>query len=244
MMHMEKVIAITGASSGIGEASARRLAQSGATIFMGARRLEKLEAIAQEINAAGGKAYAHALDVTSRRSMDAFISAAVTQAGRVDVLVNNAGIMLLGPLDETDPDEWDRMVDVNIKGVLHGIGAVLPVMRRQGHGHVINVASIAGLRVRAGATVYCATKHAVRAISEGFRQEAGPHLRSTLISPGVVSTELPNHITHAQWAADSKDAYEIAISADVIARAIAYAIEQPSTVDVNEIVIRPTAQAS
>jgi NADP-dependent 3-hydroxy acid dehydrogenase YdfG len=240
----EKIIAITGASSGIGEASARVLAQSGATVFLGARRIEKLEGIAREINAAGGKAYALALDVTSRRSMNEFIAAIVKQTGRLDVLVNNAGIMLLGPLDESDPDEWDRMVDVNIKGVLHGIGAALPVMRAQGHGHVVNVASIAGLRVRAGATVYCATKHAVRAISEGFRQEAGPDLRSTLISPGVVETELPNHITHAQWAADSKTAYEIAIGADVVARAIAYAIEQPREVDVNEIVIRPTAQAS
>ncbi|WP_158906917.1 SDR family oxidoreductase [Burkholderia sp. L27(2015)] len=244
MNAVEKVIAITGASSGIGEASARLLAKSGATVFLGARRIDKLEQIAAEIVGAGGKAHAHALDVTSRSSMDAFIAAVVQRTGKLDVLVNNAGIMLLGPLDETDPDEWDRMVDVNIKGVLHGIGAALPVMRLQDHGHIINVASIAGHRVRAGATVYCATKHAVRAISEGFRQEAGPKLRSTLISPGLVSTELPDHITHAQWVSDSKSAYEIAIGADVIARAIAYAIEQPSEVDVNEIVIRPTAQSS
>ena len=244
MNAVPKIIAITGASSGIGEASARLLAQSGATVFLGARRVERLERIVADIRAAGGNAYAAALDVTSRESMNAFIAQAVQRAGRIDVLVNNAGIMLLGPLDETGPDEWDRMVDVNIKGVLHGIGAVLPVMRAQGRGHVVNIASIAGHRVRAGATVYCATKHAVRALSEGFRQEAGPFLRSTLISPGVVQTELPEHITHAQWASDSKTAYEIAIGADVIARAIAYAIEQPEEVDVNEIVIRPTAQSS
>ncbi len=244
MNAVPKIIAITGASSGIGEASARLLAQSGATVFLGARRVERLERIVADIRAAGGNAYAAALDVTSRESMNAFIAQAVQRAGRIDVLVNNAGIMLLGPLDETGPDEWDRMVDVNIKGVLHGIGAVLPVMRAQGRGHVVNIASIAGHRVRAGATVYCPTKHAVRALSEGFRQEAGPFLRSTLISPGVVQTELPEHITHAQWASDSKTAYEIAIGADVIARAIAYAIEQPEEVDVNEIVIRPTAQSS
>jgi len=244
MNTVAKVIAITGASSGIGEASARLLAQSGATVFLGARRIDKLERIAAEIVAGGGKAYAHSLDVTSRRSMDAFIDTVVQQTGRLDVLINNAGIMLLGPLDETDPDAWDRMVDVNIKGVLHGIGAALPVMRRQDHGHIINVASVAGHRVRGGATVYCATKYAVRAIAEGFRQEAGPNLRSTLISPGVVSTELPDHITHPQWASDSKSAYDIAIGADVIARAIAYAIEQPREVDVNEIVIRPTAQSN
>ena len=244
MNAVPEIIAITGASSGIGEASARLLVQSGATVFLGARRVERLERIVADIRAAGGNAYAAALDVTSRESMNAFIAQVVQRAGRIDVLVNNAGIMLLGPLDETGPDEWDRMVDVNIKGVLHGIGAVLPVMRAQGRGHVVNIASIAGHRVRAGATVYCATKHAVRAISEGFRQEAGPFLRSTLISPGVVQTELPDHITHAQWASDSKTAYEIAIGADVIARAIAYAIEQPDEVDVNEIVIRPTAQSS
>ena len=244
MNAVPKIIAITGASSGIGEASARLLAQSGATVFLGARRVERLERIVADIRAAGGNAYAAALDVTSRESMNAFIAQAVQRAGRIDVLVNNAGIMLLGPLDETGPDEWDRMVDVNIKGVLHGIGAVLPVMRAQGRGHVVNIASIAGHRVRAGATVYCATKHAVRALSEGFRQEAGPFLRSTLISPGVVQTELPEHITHAQWASDSKTAYEIAIGADVIARASAEAIEQPEDVDVNQIVIRPTAQSS
>lgn len=244
MSAASRVIAITGASSGIGEASARLLARSGATVFLGARRVDRLERIVAGIEAEEGKAYAVALDVTSRASMNAFIAQVVQRAGGIDVLINNAGIMLLGPLDEANPDEWDRMIDVNIKGVLHGIGAVLPVMREQKRGHVINIASVAGHRVRGGATVYCATKHAVRAISEGFRQEAGASLRSTLISPGVVQTELPDHITNAQWAEESKAAYEIAIDAEVIARAIAYAIDQPADVDVNEILIRPTAQSS
>jgi NADP-dependent 3-hydroxy acid dehydrogenase YdfG len=239
-----KVIAITGASSGIGESTARLLAKRGAKVFLGARRIDRLDQIVHAIVSDGGDAAACRLDVTNRASTREFVDAAIKTFGRLDVLINNAGVMLLGPLDDANLDEWERMVDVNIKGVLNGIGAALPVMRAQKSGHVISVASVAGHRVRAGATVYCATKFAVRAISEGFRQEAGPDIRTTLISPGVVDTELPGHITHAQMASESKTMYEIAIGADVIAGAIAYAIEQPASVDVNEILIRPTAQQS
>ncbi|UMM07806.1 SDR family oxidoreductase [Gluconobacter frateurii] len=237
-----KVIAITGASSGIGEATARHLARSGAIVVLGARRVERLEKIVAEIKASGGEALAVKLDVTSREDMTTFIETTVKRFGRIDVLINNAGVMLIAPLAETKVDEWDRMIDVNIKGVLYGIAATLPVMQRQGSGHVINVSSVAGHRVGKGAAVYCGTKFAVRAISEGFRQEVGGTIRSTIISPGAVTTELPDHTTSPQVAEAMKAIYSTAIDADAIARAIGYAIEQPADVDVNEILIRPTAQ--
>jgi NADP-dependent 3-hydroxy acid dehydrogenase YdfG len=240
----DKVVAITGASSGIGEATARILAQAGAKVVLGARRGDRLDKIVGEIKAAGGQAIARSLDVTQRDDVKAFVDAAVKEFGRLDVLVNNAGVMLVGPLDELKIDEWDRMIDVNIKGVLYGIAAALPVMREQNSGHVINVSSVAGHRVGPGTSVYSGTKWAVRAISEGFRQEAGATIRSTIISPGAVLTELPDHISSPAIKEAAKAMYATAISADAIANAILYAIEQPADVDVNEILIRPTAQQS
>ncbi|CEF41435.1 MULTISPECIES: SDR family oxidoreductase [Acetobacteraceae] len=239
-----KVVAITGASSGIGEATARRLGQAGAKIVLGARRFERLERIAADIILTGGEALAVDLDVMDRGSVDAFAETAISKFGALDILVNNAGVMLLSPLAEVKVDEWDRMIDVNIKGVLYGIGAALPIMQRQGRGHIVNVSSVAGHRVGPGSAVYSGTKFAVRAISEGFRQEAGPAIRSTIISPGAVTTELPNHITDAKIAEAAKAMYSTAIDADAIARAIEYAVTQPANVDVNEILIRPTAQQS
>lgn len=240
----DKVVAITGASSGIGEATARILAQAGAKVVLGARRVDRLEKIVGEIKAAGGKAIAHPLDVTQREDVRLFVDAAVREFGRLDVLVNNAGVMLVSLLSELKIDDWDRMIDVNIKGVLYGIGAALPVMKNQGSGHVINVSSVAGHQVSPFGAVYSGTKWAVRAISDGFRQEAGATIRSTIISPGAVATELPDHITSPSIKEVAKTMYATAISADAIAKAILYAIEQPADVDVNEILIRPTAQKS
>jgi NADP-dependent 3-hydroxy acid dehydrogenase YdfG len=237
-----KVVAITGASSGIGAATARVLAQAGAKVVLGARRVERLESIAAEIERAGGQSKFFPLDVTRRESMQSFVESTVEAFGRVDVLVNNAGVMLISLLAEGKVDEWERMVDVNIKGVLHGIGAVLPVMKAQESGHLINVSSVAGHGVSPGTAVYSATKFAVRALSEGFRQEAGPKIRSTIISPGAVATELPDHITSALIKRATRGLYANAIGAEAIARAVLYAIEQPADVDINEIVIRPTAQ--
>jgi NADP-dependent 3-hydroxy acid dehydrogenase YdfG len=237
-----KVVAITGASSGIGAATARVLAQAGAKVVLGARRVERLESIAAEIERAGGQSKFFPLDVTRRESMQSFVESTVEAFGRVDVLVNNAGVMLISLLAEGKVDEWERMVDVNIKGVLHGIGAVLPVMKAQESGHLINVSSVAGHGVSPGTAVYSATKFAVRALSEGFRQEAGPKIRSTIISPGAVTTELPDHITSALIKRATRGLYANAIGAEAIARAVLYAIEQPADVDINEIVIRPTAQ--
>lgn len=239
-----KVVAITGASSGIGEAVACLLGAAGAKVVLGARRTERLAAVASRIKAAGGNAATRPLDVTDRASMAAFVDAAVAEFGRLDVFVSNAGVMLLGHLAEGKVNEWERMVDVNVKGVLFGLAAALPVMRSQGSGHLINVASVAGHRVTPGAAVYCSTKFAVRALAEGFRQEAGPNIRSTIVSPGVVLTELPDHVTDSRMAEASRAAYAIAIPADAVARAILFAIEQPADVDVNEIIVRPTAQQS
>ncbi|WP_213769065.1 SDR family oxidoreductase [Caballeronia sp. dw_19] len=240
----DKVVAITGASSGIGEAAARVLAQAGAKVVLCARRTDRLDKIVGEIKVAGGQAIARPLDVTNREDAKAFVNAAVEEFGRLDVLVNNAGVMLVSPLAELKIDDWDQMIDVNIKGVLYGIAAALPVMREQNSGHVINVSSVAGHRVGPATSVYSGTKWAVRAISEGFRQEAGASIRSTIISPGAVLTELPDHISSAAIKEAAKAMYATAISADAIPNAILYAIEQPADVDVNEILIRPTAQQS
>ncbi|MFW7269906.1 SDR family oxidoreductase [Gluconacetobacter sp. Hr-1-5] len=238
-----KVVAITGASSGIGEATARLLARSGAFVVLGARRMNRLSTIVADIQREGGRAIACELDVQQQGQVQAFVDGAVREFGRLDVLVNNAGVMLVAPLSDLKTDQWDRMIDVNIKGVLYGIAAALPVMQAQESGHVVNVSSVAGHKVGPGFAVYCGTKFAVRAISEGFRQEAGPKIRSTIISPGAVATELPTHIS-AGPAKDAVDAmYATAeISSDAVARAIQYAISQTPDVDVNEIVIRPTAQ--
>lgn len=238
----DKVILITGASSGIGEATARTLAAAGARVVIGARRMERLEALQTEIRQAGGTALARKLDVTSRREVQAFADAALEAFGRIDVIINNAGVMPLSLMSSLKVDEWDRMVDVNIKGVLYGVAAVLPVMREQGHGHVINVSSIGGLSVAPTAAVYCATKFAVRAISEGLRQE-NDRIRVTCVYPGVVESELADTITDPV-AADAMVAYRrIALKPDAIARAIAHAIAQPADVDTSAIVIRPTASA-
>lgn len=238
-MAMDKVVLITGASSGIGADIARELADTGARLMLGARRVDRLEALATELRAGGATVEVRALDVTDRANVAAFAEAAKTIWGRVDVIVNNAGIMPLSPMASMKVEEWDRMVDVNIKGVLHGIAAVLPDMRAQGHGHVINIASIGALQVVPTAAVYCATKYAVRAISDGLRQE-NDRLRVTCIHPGVVESELASTITD-ETAADMMRTYRaIALQPDAIGRAVRYAIEQPDDVDVNEIVVRPT----
>lgn len=238
----EKVVVITGASSGLGEATARLLASKGAKVFLGARRKERLDAIVAEIERAGGTAGAMPVDVTKRSEVEAFVQGAITKFGRMDVLVNNAGLMALGPLEKTLVDEWDRMVDINIKGVLYGVAAGLRVFARQKGGHIINIASVAGHKVSMGGAVYCATKHAVRALSEGIRQETDG-IRTTIISPGAVQSELPMGISDPETAAGINEFYRLmAIPADAVARAIAFAIEQPADVDINEILLRPTAQ--
>jgi len=235
-----KIVLVTGASSGIGEATARALAKAGAVVVLGARRTERLETLAAEITAAGGKALYRSLDVTSRADVQAFADAALEAFGRIDVIVNNAGVMPLSPMASLKVDEWDRMVDVNIKGVLYGIAAVLPAMNRQGAGQVINVSSVGGLSVSPTAAVYCATKYAVRAISDGLRQE-NDRLRVTCVYPGVVETELAHSITDPV-AAEAMVAYRrIALKPETIAEAIVHVIGQPEDVDTSEIVIRPTA---
>ncbi|MFI6079461.1 SDR family oxidoreductase [Streptomyces sp. NPDC051217] len=236
-----KVVLITGASSGIGEATARRLAASGHRLVLGARRTGLIATLARSIRAAGGTADHHELDVTSLESMRSFVRAARERHGRVDVLVNNAGVMPLSMLDALKIDEWNHMIDVNIRGVLHGIAAVLPVMREQGAGHVVNIASVSGLRVDPTAAVYSATKFAVRAISEGLRQESRD-VRVTVVSPGLTQSELTNAISDPGVRESVRDSMGIAIRPDAIGEAIDYAIGQPPEVDVNELVIRPTAQ--
>ena len=239
-----KVVVITGASSGLGEAAARRLAALGAPVVLGARRRERLEALAADLTGGGARAVAVTTDVTDRAQVQRLVDAAVTTYGRVDVMINNAGLMPQSPLGRLKTSEWDRMIDVNIKGVLYGIAAALPYMERQKAGHFINVSSVAGHKVRAGGAVYSATKHAVRVISEGLRQEVKPFgIRTTVISPGAVDTELPQTITEPDVAERMKQFYaEQAISADSFARAVIFAIGQPDDMDVNEILYRPTKQ--
>jgi NADP-dependent 3-hydroxy acid dehydrogenase YdfG len=238
-----KVVAITGASSGIGEVAARDLAARGAAVVLGARRVERLEVIAAEINAVGQKAKPFALDVTKKADVDSFVAGAVQAFGRLDVLINNAGLMAIAPLSEARTDEWDRMIDINIKGLLYGVAAALPVFQKQGSGHFINISSVAGLKVFSpGGTVYSGTKFAVAAISEGLRHEVGDRIRTTVIMPGAIDTELKSGTSDPASRKFVNAFYEQAIPAESIARAIAYAIEQPANVDVNQIVIRPTAQ--
>ncbi len=238
----DKVIIITGASSGIGEAAARLLGKQGAKLMLAARREQQLKDLTNEINQAGGTATYQVTDVTERKQVSALAKATIDHYQHIDVLINNAGLMPLSSLDLAKVDEWDRMVDVNIKGVLYGIAAVLPHMRQRKQGHIMNVASVAGHIVFPAGAVYCATKHAVRAISEGLRQESNGEIRSTIISPGAVTTELPNTITDKSIADNIEQVYSVAIDADAVARAIVYAIEQPADVDINEVLIRPTAQ--
>jgi NADP-dependent 3-hydroxy acid dehydrogenase YdfG len=239
-----KVVVITGASSGLGEATARYLAERGATVVLGARRADRLETLVDEISQAGGKAFAHVTDVTDAAQVQALVDAAVGKYGRIDVILNNAGVMPHSPLERRKIDDWNRTIDINIKGVLYGVAAALPHMQRQKSGHIINVSSVAGHRVGPGSAVYAATKTAVRVISEGLRQEVKPwNLRTTIISPGAVATELPNSITEADVAKGIGQFYEqYAIPADSFARAVAFAISQPEDVDINEILFRPTRQ--
>lgn len=234
-----KVILITGASSGIGAGIARELAASGATLLLGARRVNRLETLAAELKQQGAEVAVAALDVTSRASVQQFADVALEKWGRIDVMINNAGVMPLSPLASLKVDEWDQMIDVNIKGVLYGIAAVLPPMLAREAGHIINIASIGALSVSPTAAVYCATKFAVRAISDGLRQE-NTQLRVTCIHPGVVESELASTITDPAAAALMDDYRSIALQPAAIGRAVRFAIEQPDDVDVSEIVVRPT----
>ncbi|SPA33643.1 SDR family oxidoreductase [Cupriavidus taiwanensis] len=235
-----KVILITGASSGIGEGAARLLAAQGHRLVIGARRTDRLAELTASIEASGGIVRYRELDVTSADDVAAFARFALEAFGRIDVLINNAGVMPLSPLNALKVGEWDRMIDVNIRGVLHGIAAVLPTMEAQGVGQIINISSIGGLSVSPTAAVYCATKFAVRAISDGLRQETDK-IRVTVICPGVVESELADSISDDTARTAMQEFRRIAITPDAIARAIAYAVEQPAEVDVSEIVVRPTA---
>ena len=238
----DKVVIITGASSGLGEATAHRLAKSGAKLMLAARREDRLQELVAKIQHDGGTVKYQVTDVSDRSQVEALAKATQQAYGKIDVLVNNAGIMPLSPLAETKVDEWEQMVDVNIKGVLYGVAAVMPIMLQQESGQIINLSSVAGHKVFATGTVYCATKFAVKAISEGIRLESDGKIRSTNISPGAVATELTNTISHDATANMAEQLYGVAIDADAIARAITYAIEQPGDVDVNEMIIRPTKQ--
>ncbi len=239
-----KVVVITGASSGLGEATARLLSAQGASVVLGARRLDRLKTLADALAAGGGKALAVVTDVTNRDQVKRLVDTAVQKFGRIDVIINNAGLMPQSLIESLKVDEWDRMIDVNIKGVLYGIAAALPYMKQQKSGQIINVSSVAGHKVGPGSTVYSATKFAVRALSEGLRQEVKPYnIRTTVISPGAVATELPNSVTDRDVAARVQKLYkEVAIPAGSFARAVAFAMSQPEDVDVNEILFQPTRQ--
>ncbi|MBV7483395.1 SDR family oxidoreductase [Bordetella sp. BOR01] len=236
----EKVILVTGASSGIGEATVRLLADRRHRLVIGARRTDRLKTLADALNAEGGQVHYRALDVTQHEDMQAFVDFALQTHDRIDVIVNNAGVMPLSPMASLKIDEWDRMIDVNIRGVLYGVAAVLPTMQRQGSGQIINVSSIGGLSVVPTAAVYCATKYAVRALSDGLRQE-NDKLRVTCVYPGVVESELADTITDPAAAKAMESYRQIALKPEAIATAIAHVIDQPADVDTSEIVVRPTA---
>ena len=237
-----KVVVITGASSGLGEAAARLLVKEGAKLVLGARRIDRLQALASELSL--GKDAILQTDVTDVGQVRRLVDHAVKGHGRLDVIINNAGLMPHSPLERGKVEDWDRMIDVNIKGVLYGIAAALPHMKTQKSGHIINVSSVAGHKVGPGGAVYAATKHAVRVISEGLRQEVKPYnIRTTLISPGAVATELPDSVTEADVAQGVRALYDrVAIPADSFARTVVFAMSQPDEVDINEILFRPTAQ--
>jgi len=238
-----KVVAITGASSGIGAATALLLAERGAKVVLGARGSDRLAALAVRIAAAGGEAAYARTDVKRRDDLSDLVKLAYERYGKLDALVNNAGIGPISPLDDLRVEEWEEMIDINIKGVLYGIAAALPVFRKQGFGHFVNIASTAGHIIRPNMSVYSGTKFAVRAISEGLRQEAGNKLRVTIISPGFVRTDIVETVTNPQVKTQLVESLDkFAMPPDAIARAIAFAIEQPADVDVNEIIVRPTAQ--
>ncbi|MEF2071865.1 SDR family oxidoreductase [Consotaella aegiceratis] len=238
-----KIVAITGASSGIGQATALLLAERGARLVLGARREDRLQALCERIEAAGGEAVYKTTDVRRSKDLTDLVALAGSRFGRLDVMINNAGIAPISPLDDLRVDDWEAMIDVNVKGVLYGIAAALPVFRRQGTGHFVNTLSTAGLKIVPTMAVYDGSKNAARAISEGLRQEAGEKLRVTTISPGFVATELPSSMTDSSVVSQMQATMDqIAIPPEAVARAIAFAIEQPDDVDVGEIVIRPTAQ--
>lgn len=239
-----KVVVITGASSGLGHATAELLAAEGATVVLAARRGDRIEALAETLRNAGGKALAVKTDVTDRQQVKELVNQTVESFGRIDVLLNNAGLMPLAPLEMLKTDEWDQMIDVNLKGVLNGIAAALPHMKSQKSGHIINVSSVYGHKLGPAATVYCATKFAVRALSEGLRQEVKPYnIRTTVISPGAVATELLEHISDEEIQQQTKEfVNQIAVPPETFARMVAFAINEPADVDVNEILFRPTAQ--
>ena len=239
-----KVVVITGASSGNGEATARYLSSRGATVVLGARRVDRIKALADELSRKGGKALAVQTDVTEVDQVKRLVDEAVKTFGRIDVMINNAGLMPHSPLERLKIADWDRTIDVNLKGVLYGIAAALPYMTQQKSGHFINVSSVAGHKVRPGSAVYAATKTAVLVISEGLRQEVKPYnIRTTVISPGALATELPNSITEPDVAENvRKFVQEVALPAESFARAVAFAMSQPEDMDVNEILFRPTRQ--
>jgi NADP-dependent 3-hydroxy acid dehydrogenase YdfG len=239
-----KVVVITGASSGLGEATARLLSARGAAVVLGARRVDRIDSIAGELNSRGGRALAIGTDVTNFEQVKLLADTAVQTYGRIDAMLNNAGLMPHSPLERLKIDDWNQTIDVNIKGVLYGIAAALPHMKRQKAGHIINVSSVAGHKVGPGSAVYAATKHAVLAISEGLRQEVKPYnIRTTVISPGAVATELPGSVTEPDVAEHVRKFYQaVAIPAESFAQIVAFAMSQPDEVDVNEILFRPTRQ--
>jgi NADP-dependent 3-hydroxy acid dehydrogenase YdfG len=238
-----KVVAITGASSGIGEATAALLAARGAKLVLGARRVDRLQMLSERIAAAGGEACYVSTDVKQRGDLAGLVNLACERHGRLDVIINNAGVAPLSLFDDLKVEDWEEMIDVNVKGVLYGIAAALPVFRRQGFGHFVNILSTAGIRIVPTMAVYAGSKNAVRAISEGLRQEAGDKLRVTTVSPGIVSTDLASSMTDPNIRSQTRASMErMAIPPAAVARAIAFAIEQPADVDVGEIVVRPTAQ--
>jgi NADP-dependent 3-hydroxy acid dehydrogenase YdfG len=238
-----KVVVITGASSGLGEATARHLAALGAKVVLGARRTDRLEAVVADITKAGGQAVFATVDVTNKQDVENLINTAVTTYGKIDVLLNNAGLMSIAPMEQGRTDEWDRMIDINIKGLLYGVAAALPAFETQGNGHIINISSVAGGKVFSpGGTVYSGTKFAVRAISEGLRHELAGKVRITTINPGAVDSELKHGVNDEASSKAVNQFYEQAIPADSVARAIAFAIEQPADVGINEIVLRPLTQ--
>jgi NADP-dependent 3-hydroxy acid dehydrogenase YdfG len=239
-----KVVAITGASSGIGAATAELLAGQGARVVLGARRLERLAAVAGRIADGGGQAAYQPTDVRRRADVAGLATLAQERFGRLDVMVSNVGVGLVSPLDALRVDDWDEMIDTNIKGVLYGIAAALPLFRRQQAGQFVHVASTAAYKTSPAQAVYSGTKFAVRAISEGLRQEAGEHLRVTIVSPGFTRTDFVHGAADPGVRAQFIEARDrMAIPPEAVARAIAFAISQPADVDVNEIVVRPTAQA-
>ncbi|PZE69598.1 SDR family NAD(P)-dependent oxidoreductase [Curtobacterium sp. MCBD17_021] len=242
VLHRRRVVLVTGASSGIGRATALRLAAAGHPVVLGARRTDRLDALVAEIEAAGGQALAVPLDVTDAASARHFAEAALARFGRIDVLVANAGVMPLSPLAAGLVDEWDRMIDVNVRGLLHSIAATLPTMLAQGTGHVVTIASVGAFEVSPTAAVYCGTKYAARAITEGLRQESPRSVRVTTVSPGVTDSELASTITDASAAAAMVAYRAESVPADAIARAVAYAVDERPDVDVNEIVVRPVGQ--